>query len=172
MEVAIINIAVTAICLLALGIYFNNREKRLSRMADQKFLEIREKYLVQIAQRKAKEKVEIEKIRELLHRVESKHKTLVTSKVRAQNNAELIQKAQDIIKRTEKRSRQIEIEAQQKAQKYLDDQKKEIETKMVDLVMNVTKKVLTKSLDYDTQKELIEKTLMEIEGDMANDSRD
>lgn len=163
-----VNLVITGACLILLAFYFNYREKKLNTMADKKFLDIREKYLVQIAQRKAKEKMEIDKIKQLLVKLESKHKKLIGNKPNV-DTSEILQKAEEIIKRTEKRSKQIETEAKQKADKYLSDQKKEIETKMVDLVMDVTKKVLSKSLDYDAQKELVEKALQEVEGDIAND---
>jgi len=167
----IINITITVVCLAALAFYFNYREKKLNKMADMKFLEIREKYLVQIAQRKAKERLEIDKIKSLLGRLETKHKKLISNKPNV-DTSEFLHKAEEIIKRTEKRSKQIEAEAHEKAAKYFADQKKEIETKMVDLVINVSKKVLSKSLDYEKQKELIEKALLEVEGDIADDSRD
>lgn len=160
-----VNLIITGACLIILAVYFNYRERKLNAMADKKFLDIREKYLVQIAQRKAKERAEIDRIKQLVLKLETKHKKLINNKPTI-NSTEFLKKAEEIIKRTEKRSKQIELEAKEKADKYLDDQKKEIETKMVDLVMNVTKKVLAKSLDYDDQKELIEKALHEVEGDI------
>lgn len=167
----IINLSITAVCLIVLAVYFNYREKKLNKMADMKFLDIREKYLVQIAQRKAKERLEIDKIKNILSKLETKHKKLITHKPNL-DTSEFLHKAEEIIRRTEKRSKQIEAEAREKADKYFTDQKNEIETKMVDLVMNVTKKVLSKSLDYNQQKELIEKALLEVEGDIEHDSRD
>lgn len=161
-----VNLIITGACLVILAVYFNYREKKLNQLADKKFLDIREKYLVQIAQRKAKERVEIDRIRQLVMKLETKHKKLISNKPSI-NSTEFLKKAEEIIRRTEKRSKQIEAEAKEKADKYLDDQKKEIETRMVDLVMNVTKKVLAKSLDYEEQKELIEKALLEVEGDIA-----
>ena len=160
-----VNLIITAVCLVILAVYFNYREKKLNAMADKKFLDIREKYLVQIAQRKAKERAEIDKIKQLLAKVETKHKKLISSKPTI-NSTEFLKKAEEIIKRTEKRSKQLELEAKNKADKYLEDQKQEIETKMVDLVMGVTRKVLAKTLDYEDQKELIEKALRQVEGDI------
>ena len=164
MGLDLFNIIVTAVCLVALGLYFNFREKKLNKMADLKFLEIREKYLVQIAQRKAKEKTEIDRIKNILLKLENKHKKLISLKPSA-IPTESLREAEEIVRRTEKRSRQIEEESKQKAEKYLSDQKAEVEEKMVDLVMNVTKKVLSKTLTYDDQKELIEQALDEVEGE-------
>ncbi len=164
MGLDIFNVIITVICLMALAFYFNYREKKLNKMADLKFLEIREKYLLQIARRKAKEKTEIERIRNILIKLENKHKKLITMKPSA-IPAEFLKEAEDIVRRTEKRSKQIEDEAKQKAEKYLLDQKAEVEEKMVDLVMNVTKKVLSKSLSYEDHKELVEQALSEVEGD-------
>lgn len=160
MGLDIFNIILTAVCLVALGLYYSFREKKLNKMADLKFLEIREKYLVQIAQRKAKEKAEIEKIRNILFKLENKHKKLISLKP-SQIPSESLREAEEIVKR----SKQIEEEAKQKAEKYLADQKAEVEERMVDLVMNVTKKVLSKTLTYDDQKELIEQALAEVEGE-------
>lgn len=165
MEFGLINIAITAACLVILGLYFSNRERRLTNMADSKFLEIREKYLMQVAQRKAKEKAEIEKIKSLVTRLESKHKKIISQKSDV-SGPDITAHAAEIIHQAEKRAKQIEAESKQKADKFLDDQKKDVETKMVDLVMDVTKKVLARSLSYEDQKDLIEKALLEVEGDI------
>ncbi len=160
----VINIVITVICLIALGLYFNYREKKLTKMADLKFLEIREKYLVQIAQRKAKERAEIDKIRNILIKLENKHKKLVSLRP-SSPPTDALREAEEIVRRTEKRAKQIEQEAQEKADKFLAEQKTEVENKMVDLVMSVTAKVVSKSLSYEDHKELINQALQEIEGE-------
>lgn len=170
MGLDLINIIITAVCLVCLGVYFNYREKKLTKMADLKFLEIREKYLVQIAQRKAKEKNEIERIKALVAKLENKHKKISSLKPLTPPT-EALREAEEIVRRTEKRSKQIEHEAKEKAAKFLTEQKQEVEEKMVDLVMNVTKKVLKKTLIYEEQKKLIEEAMMEVEGDLEHGSR-
>lgn len=164
MSLSIINIIITAICLLGLGFYFNSREKKLHKMADLKFLEIRERYMVQIAQRKAKEKAEIERIKSILARLEDKHKKILSQKPSG-DTSKAMKEVEEIVKKTEKRAKEIEKEAKEKADRYVAEQRAEIESKMVDLVMDVTKKVLSKSLNYSDHKELIEQALQEVEGE-------
>lgn len=164
MSLSLVNIVITAICLFGLGFYFNSREKKLHKMADLKFLEIRERYMVQIAQRKAKEKAEIERIKSILARLETKHKKMLSQKD-VVDPTKYLKEAEEIVKKTEKRAKEIEKEAKEKADRYVSEQKAEIEGKMVDLVMGVTKKVISKSLNYSDHRELIEQALQEVEGD-------
>jgi F0F1-type ATP synthase membrane subunit b/b' len=169
----LINIAITGMCLFLLGIYFNYREKRLTTIADRRIKELKEKYVAQISDRKAREKKEIEKLKDIVISLETEHKKILKEKATnpAKNTKLYEQEARKIIKHAEERARRIEQEVRDDARHFLEQQKKEVQTKMVDLVMGVAKKVLAKSLTYEEHKELIETTLMEVEGEAADDER-
>ena len=170
MKSEIINVAITVTALVALVFYYNFREKKLLKMADKKFLEIREKYLVQIGQRKTKEKNEIARIKDLVLKLERKHQNLLAKESAVPDINDAKAEADKIIALAHAQAEQIQKEADQKAKKHISDQKAEIETKMVDLVINVTKKVLKKSLGYKDHVDLIESALMEVEGESNHDA--
>ena len=170
MKSEIINICITIIALVILVLYYNYREKKLMRMADQKFLDIREKYLAQIGHRKAKEKSEIARIKDLVPKLEKKHQNLITQKSAVPDINQVKAEGEKIILEAKAKANQIQKEAEQKADKYIADQKAEIETKMVDLVINVTKKVMKKTLAYEDHVDIIENALMEVEGESSHDA--
>lgn len=166
----LINIGITGICLMILGFYFNSREKKLQQIAESKLKEIKDKYISLMVERKAKERVEVEKLKKIVDNLEKKHKEMIiqkSSELKDQNDS----KAEEVIKRAEERAKKIENEVKENAQKFLEEQKKEVQTKMVDLVMGVSKKVLVKSLSYEDQKLLIENALLEMEGEVSKDGR-
>lgn len=166
----LINIAIAAVSLVLIGLYFNYREKKIQGIANKKLKDIKQLYIAQLADRKIKEKHEIEKLKKVVEEIEKKHRQILkerNSKIK-QHYAE---EAEAIIKRAEERAKKIEAEVREDARRFLEDQKKEVQTKMVDLVIGVAKKVLTKSLTHDDHKELIEKALLEMEGEVAYDAR-
>lgn len=167
MQLTIMNIIITAICLIVLIFYFNHRERKMQKMADHKFSDIREKYLVQIAKRKARERAEIERLKAIVARLQHKHHEQILDQKGKQKIRLNMAQAEDLLKRAHTRAKEIEKEAREKSQKFIDDQKKEVQTKMIDLVIGVTKKVLTKGLSYDDQKALIEEAIAEVEGDKS-----
>lgn len=170
MIVLMTNLAITGVCLFLLGFYFNYKERKLQTIAETKLLEIKEKYIRQIAERKAKEKKEIVKLRTIVEDLETKHRQILMSKSAPKPVIAIsASEADEILKKAKEKAKKIEVEAQAEADKFLESQKKEVQTKMVDLVMGVAKKVLAKSLSYEDHKELIEKAFMEVEGEVTHD---
>lgn len=163
-----INIAITAVCLFGLGLYFNAREKKVQRMAEEKLGDIKDKFIHLTATRKVKEKQEIEKIKGIVSELEKKHKEVLIAQ-KARPSKDYSKEADAIIKQAEEKADQIEKEVKERADKFLEEQRKEVQTKMVDLVMEVTRKVLTKSLTYKDHKELIESALMEADGEVPDE---
>ncbi|MEI6498707.1 MAG: hypothetical protein WCO23_01965 [bacterium] len=160
----IYNILITLVCFLSLGFYFNRREKRLQLIAESKLSDFKDHYLDNITKRKLKERQEIEKLKTIVIDLETRHKKLLTD--RATFSTKNINAETDkIIKTAEERGQKIEAEMRQKADKFLEDQKREVQGKMVDLVMGVTKKILAKSLSYNDHKELIESAVLEMDGE-------
>ncbi len=163
-----LNILITLVCFLALGFYFNRREKRLQMIAEGKLSDFKDRYLDNIAKRKLKERQEIEKLKIIVEDLESRHKKLLHEKTTQHTSKTFDEEANRVIKAAEERAKKIEDEMRGKANKFLEDQKKEVQGKMVDLVMGVTKKILTKSLSYHDHKQLIETAVMEMEGEELN----
>jgi F0F1-type ATP synthase membrane subunit b/b' len=165
-----INIAITLLSLGVITYYFNYREKKISGVASKKLKDIKQLYVAQLTDRKMKEKQEIEKLKKVVDNIEKKHRDFVK-----QQNSKLkehyLAEAEVIIKKAEERAKKIEAEVKEDAKHFLEEQKKEVQTKMVDLVMGVAKKVLSKSLTHDEHKELIEKALLEMEGEIGHDAR-
>lgn len=170
MNILINNLAITGVCLFLLGAYFNYREKKLQKIAENKLGEIRERYLAQNAERKAREKKEIDKLKGIVQDLEDKHRQILKEK-NAQSTKKEVRAdlADDILKKAKERAQEIENVANEEAQKYLEEQRQEVQTKMVDLVMSVSKKVLTKNLSYEDHQDMIEKALLSVEGEVAND---
>lgn len=166
----IINIVITGLCLFVLAMYFNRREKKLQHFTESKFEDVKGQYKEQVEKRKQKEKEEIEKLKNIVGKLQEKHKAmLLAQKNELKNNQNYNKEAIDIIKNAEKNAKKIEQEVREDARIFLEEQKKEVQAKMVDLVMGVTKKVLARSLDYDEQKELIEEAFLEVEGELPYD---
>ncbi len=143
-----LNIGTTAICLLVIAFYFNYREKKIQGIAGVKLKEIKDNYLDKLARRKLKEKQEIERLKKIVENLEKKHKEILTEKKKEVKKA-WDKDAEDIIKKAEAKSKEIEDQAKIEVDKFMAEQKKEVQTKMVDLVMGVTKKVLARSIDYN-----------------------
>lgn len=161
-----INIVITIICLMALGLYFNRREKKLQFLATSKFREIEELYLHQLAKRKVKERHEVEKLKNIVDGLEEKHKKLLAEKNAQQNHLKgYSAEADKIIKAAQEKANAIEEEVRQKSKLFLKEQEAEVRSKMVDLVIGVTKKVIARNLTYLDHKELIEKAVLEMEGE-------
>lgn len=161
----VINLSITAACFFALGLYFNRRERKVHDLAERKLGEIRDLYIQQMARRRTKEKQEIERVKTLVTKLEDKHKKLMEIQ-RTQNQAHIdTGAAAEMIKKAEERAKQVEAEIKENAQKFLEEQQKEVQLKMVDLVIGVTKKVLAKGLSYNEHKQLIDEALAEVEGE-------
>lgn len=174
MNLLVNNLAITGVCLFLLGFYFNWREKKLESIAGSKLKEIREKYITQIAERKAREKKEIEKLKGIVESLEKKHMEILKAKKSAkpEDTQENQSESKELLQTAQAKAKEIEQAAKDEAEEYLDEQKKEVQGKMVDLVMGVTKKVITKSLNYEDHKELIEKAFQEVEGEVSHDDGD
>ncbi|HBG81364.1 TPA: hypothetical protein DDW69_00830 [candidate division CPR2 bacterium] len=172
----LINIFITSVCLFTLGLYFTYREKELQSVSQKKLDEARERYLSQIAERKAKEKLEIEKLKAIVVEVEKRHKEILENKSKEPQIVEVSAVSDDekeaILTEARNRARIIEENAEEEAKEYLSEQKKEVQTKMVDLVMGVTKKMLGSALTYEDHLKLIEQALKDMEGEVrvAKDS--
>ncbi len=170
MNVLFTNLAITGVCLFLLGYYFNYREKKIQQIAEKKLHEIKEKYLQQIAERKAREKKEIAKLKSIVQDLEDKHRQILRERLNKPKEV-IIDKSQadEIIKKAQEKAKKIEEDVKEEADNFLEEQKKEVQTKMVDLVMGVAKKVLAKSLTYEDHRELIEKAFLEVEGEINDD---
>jgi hypothetical protein len=164
----LVNLVITGACLLLLGMYFNYRERRLHHIAEKKIQQIKEHFQKTLAERKVKEKKEIEKLKGLVEELEKHHKKMLREK-NAHPPKDYQTEADSVIQKAKEQAERIEEEVRLEAQKFLEEQKKEVQTKMVDLVMGVTKKVLGKALNYDNHKELIEHALLEVEGESVDD---
>lgn len=160
-----INVAITGVCLLILGIYYNFREKRFQGLADDKFQEVKEKYIMEIAAKKARERAEIEKLKEIVSKVEEKHRRVIAEKNVAKAPVYDLKEVDNIIKNAEEKAAKLIEEAREESRQFLEDQRKEVQEKMIDLVIGVTRKVLQKSLSYKDHKELIEAAFKEMEGE-------
>lgn len=166
----LINIVITGICLFVLGLYFNSRERKITRVADKKFEEIKENYIAQIIHRKAKEKQDIERLKGIVAKLQDKQRELATEKPPPPPPSYL-KKVDEIMQKATEKAKKIEAAVQENAKKFLDEQKTEVQTKMVDMVIGVSKKVLPKALNYEDHKSLIEEALGEIEGEVKDDGR-
>jgi F0F1-type ATP synthase membrane subunit b/b' len=159
-----INLGITGGCLLLMVMYFNHREKKLQDIAVNKLKESKISYLRQLAFRKVKEKQEIEKLKGIVKKLEEKHRELLLEQ-KSQAKKSFEAEREEIIKKAQLRAAKIEQEAREEADNFVEEQKKEVQAKMVDLVMGVTKKLLTKSLKYKDHLELIEEALQDMEGE-------
>ena len=63
------------------------------------------------------------------------------------------------------KAKKLEEEAKDKAKAYVDERKKEVEQELMDLVIQVTKKVLPEGISYDIQKDLVLKALADLRGE-------
>ena len=162
----LINILITVCCFIGMGYYFNYREKKLHNLAEKKLLNFKDQYLHNIANRKVKEKSEIDKLKTIARKLEEKHKQILESeKKNAHITKDYEAEVTKIIKQAEERARLIEEGVKEDAHKFLEEQKKEVQTKMVDLVLGVTRKVMSRGLTYSEHKRLIEEALAEMEGE-------
>ncbi len=163
----LINVFITGLCLLGMGLYFNHREKKLHSVAEKRLYSFKDQYLHHVARRKVKEKEEIAKLKELARKLEEKHLQMIVSekKVTVQNKDYLEIEVEKVMKQAQEKARQIEEETKASSQIFLEEQKKEVQMKMVDLVMGVTEKVLNKTLAYDDHKKMIEEALADMEGE-------
>lgn len=162
----LVNIAITGVCLFLMGIYFNYRETKIQQIADKKFGEIKEKYLSQIAAKKAKEKQEINRLKKVVEALEKQHIQFLQAQGGSVANGKIMsEEALVILKKAQERAKKIEEEVKTEAKNFLEDQKREVQIKMVDLVMGVTKRVMAKSLTYEEHKKMIEDALKEVESE-------
>jgi flagellar biosynthesis/type III secretory pathway protein FliH len=60
------------------------------------------------------------------------------------------------------KAKKYEEDAKDQAKAYVDERKKEVEQELMDLVIQVTKKVLPQGITYDIQKELVMKALEDL----------
>jgi exonuclease VII large subunit len=121
-----------------------------------------------VAKRKVNEKKEIDKLKTIARRLEDKHRKLLTEeKGNKKNDINFEAEVEKIIKQAQEKARQIEDDARAEMQKFIEAEQKDVQSKMVDLVMGVTKKVLTRGLTYSDHKGLIEEALSEMEGENA-----
>lgn len=165
-----INLLVTSVCIFTIGLYFAYREKELSKISEEKLKETKDKYLKEIAERKEKEKEEIQKLKKIVDELEKKQKeinqtrSLIVSEPLPSNKSE--EDIENLLEEARKKAQHIEEGAQKKAHDFLEDQKKEVQIKMIDLVMGVAKKVFGQTLTYQDHLELVKKSLREMEGEV------
>ncbi|KKQ94651.1 MAG: ATPase, F0 complex, subunit B, bacterial [candidate division CPR2 bacterium GW2011_GWC1_39_9] len=171
----LINIFITSVCLFTLGLYFTYRERELEAIAKSKLDETKEKYLDQIAKRKAREREEISKLQAIVAEIEKKHQEVEVARQNIGQGSERgagqnvsnvsTEEAEKILESARERAAEIEEEAKKKADEFLDKQKKEVQTKMVDLVMGVVKKVIGQLVSYEDHKKIIKSALDDMEGE-------
>ena len=164
----IINVLITSICLFALGAYFNHRERKLKDIANNQYLQIRDRLAHKIIERKAKEKIEIERLKTIVSDIEKQHKKILFEDNRELNRFSE-EEMDEITRQAEEKAKLMEEDMKKNAKKFMEDQRREVQTRMVDLVMGVTKKVLSGGLTYKDHKKLIENALMEMEGEEEDD---
>lgn len=63
--------------------------------------------------------------------------------------------SKEALEHAKAKAKKLEDEAKMKAEAYLETRKTEVEQELMNLVMNVTKKVLPEGLTYEVQKELV-----------------
>lgn len=75
---------------------------------------------------------------------------------------EALSASQKELEAAKARAKKLESEAKLKAEEYLAQRQHEVEEDLMNLVVDVTKRVLPKGLSYDIQKELVLEALREI----------
>ena len=169
-----INLIITGICVLLIGVYFNLREKKIHKLASSKIKELQDKYAKIVTEKRQIESAELQKLKNIANELEEEYKNIRVTK-RTLSAAE--ERNKNIVDTTEFKQilhdakikaaqivRDAKINAEEEAEDYLEHKKREIETKIVDLVIAITKKILSGGLSYDQHKKAIEDAFMEMEG--------
>lgn len=65
------------------------------------------------------------------------------------------------VERAREHAREMEKEAERKADEYLESRKEEVEQELLNLVINVTRKVIPDGISYDVHKELVMRALLD-----------
>ena len=107
------------------------------------------------------------KMEELEKQAESTQETASPDKdaLAAEYEAKLAQvtaKSEKAVEAAQAKAKKLEEEAKLKASEYLAERQKEVEDELMELVLNVTKKVLPQGITYQGQSELVLQALRDV----------
>jgi len=151
-----------AIFLVALlELIFTVRRRKIREGLEIKLQELKAAYNQSVNQMVLDEEGKLaaaEKEIEEAHTIVETEKETITKEYEEQIK-ELEKHSSTALLKAKEKAKRLEEEAKMKAENYLETRKTEVEQELMNLVMNVTKKVLPESLSYDLQKELVIRAL-------------
>jgi flagellar biosynthesis/type III secretory pathway protein FliH len=142
-------------------LFFIIRRRKVREELEHKLQELKTKYNESVNTLVAEEEGKLE---EADKQVEAAHAEVTTQKEELTKHYQeeikkLEENSKEALEHARARAKKLEEEAKMKAEAYLETRKTEVEQELMNLVMNVTKKVLPESLSYDLQKELVMRAL-------------
>lgn len=156
------SIIITFVCLFFMWIYFNIREKNLKKLTGNKLDEFRKIYNEEFGRRKEKEKYEILKLKEIVEDIKDEHDKVVIEETN-QNKKFTFDEVKQIVRKIEEELRKDSDKDIKKAKSEINLNDENLKEQIIELVMNVSKKIINTNISYNKHKSLVLECLLEIE---------